>query len=148
MLPRSSKTNFSSNIPALEGVHPTQEYVADLQSKPVKDFPDIDEENEEGHGDHEESHQITAGGNDENESDFLQLLPKKDFSDLFQQFFVVEHKKLTLLQSKILLARDFNPNTLISNIDAHEIQMLRQHLYDLQVNIFQNPKGQQYDTLW
>ncbi len=147
MLPRSSKPTLSSSIPALEGVHPIQEYVADSESNPVKDFPDIDEENDKDNGGHEESHQITSGGNDNGESDFMHLMPKKDFRDLFEHFFVVEHKNLTLLQSKILLERDLNPSELISDIDALKIHVLRQHLYDLQVNFFKNPKGQQYDIL-
>ncbi|PAU94990.1 hypothetical protein CK503_05880 [Aliifodinibius salipaludis] len=149
MLSRSSKPSSSSSIPALGGVHPIQEYVADLQSKPPKDFPDIDEENQDGNEDHEEAHQITAEGNNNSGSDFMQLMPKKDFSELFQQFFVVGHKKLTLLQSKILLERDTHSDALMapSNIDTHKIQVLRQNLYNLQVNIFKNPKGQQYNTL-
>lgn len=148
MLSQSSQTNRTSTIPAPGSVPPSQEYIADLQSHPTKNFPDIDEEDSEGEGEQGSSSKITSEEGTSGESDFNHLMAGKDFSELFQQFFVVGHKQLTFLRSKIFLNRDVNPDTLItpSELNAPKIQTLRKQFYQIQTVLFKNPKGTQYDA--
>lgn len=146
MLPRSSQTTRTSTIPAPGSIHPLQEYLADVKSG--KDFPDIDEDDAEGNGEQHSSSQVTAAAENNGEIDFNELVATKDFSELFRQFFVVGHKELVILKSKIFLDRDMNPDTLLkpSDVNAHKIQALREQLYKLQMSLFKNPKGRQYDA--
>lgn len=148
MLPRSSQTNRTSTIPAPGSIHPLQEYLADVQSNSGKDFPDIDEEDADGNEEQHSSSQITTNAENNGDVDFKQLVTNKDFSELFRQFFVVGHKDLVLLKSKILVDREVNPNALLkpSDVNAHKIQALREQLYKLQMALFKNPKGRQYDV--
>lgn len=147
MLPRSSQTNRTSTIPAPESIHPLQEYLADVQSKSGKDFPDINDEGAEENEEHHSSSQITADRGKDELAGFQQLITNKDFSVLFRQFFVVGHKELVILKSKILLDRKESSNALIkpSDVNAHNIEALREKLYNLQMAFFNNPKGRQYD---
>ncbi len=149
MLSPPSQTNRSSTIPAPGSIHPLQEYLSNLQSEPPEDFPGLDEENDESENEQKSSQRVTNGG-EHGQPDFTHLVSNKDFSELFKQFFVVGHKKLAFLRSELLLKRDVNPNTLItpSDINAHKIQALREHLYRLQMTFFKNPKGKQYNTLF
>ena len=146
MLSRSSKTSRTATIPATPSVHPLQEYIADLHSKPPKDFPDINDEDGEENGEHDSSSPITPEKSN-GETDFKPLMSNKNFEELFQQLFVVGHKQLVVLRSKILLDRKVNPDTLItpSDINAHKIQAIRNQLYKLQMTFFRSPKGMQYD---
>ncbi len=144
-----SHTSRTATIPAPESVHPLQKYVADLHSSPQKNFPDIDDEDPEGHGEGHSSSQISSGSENDEEPAFTQLMPNKDFEELFQQFFVVGHKDLLLLRSKILLNRNINSKTLItpSDINAHKIHALRKKLYMLQMDLLTRVKGTQYNIL-
>ncbi|MEL7833564.1 hypothetical protein [Fodinibius sp. Rm-B-1B1-1] len=148
MLPRSSQTNRTSTIPAAGSIHPLQEYLADVKSQSGKEFPDIDEDDAEGNGEQHSSSQVTTSAENNGEVDFNELVTNKDFSELFRQFFVVGHKELVILKSKIFSNRDMDPDSLLkpSDVNAHKIQALRKQLYKLQMTLFKNPKGRQYDT--
>lgn len=149
MLSNSSHTNRASTIPAPEEILSPQQYRADLQAPPTGEFPDLDSEHP-----NEEDQQTSSADNvsntgDGEESEFNQLMRRQDFSEMFNEFFVTGHKKLFLLQSKILKERNIYTTTLVvpSSINVHKIETLRKHLYRLQTVFFKSPKGQQYDTV-
>lgn len=147
MLPRSSQPSKTDTIRAPESVHPLQEYLSDVQSNAGKDFPDIAEEDGEDDAEQEGSSHINTTEERIDDSDFSDLMPTKDFGELFEQFFVVNHNELFILQSKFFFQRDVSSTTLLtpSDINAHKIQVLRYQLYKLQMTLFKNPKGREYD---
>ena len=144
MLSPPSKTSEPSTLRAPESVHPLQEYV---QSNTEKDFPDIAEDDADDSGEQEASSHISTKEGDTSSSDFTDLMPQKDFGELFEQFFVVHHNDLFVLRSDIFLKRDINPDTLLapSDINAGKIQALRNQLYQLQMILFEQQKGSEYD---
>jgi len=147
MLSRPSQTSKTDTIRAPESVHPLQEYLSDVQSDAGKNFPNIAEEDEEDNEGQKASSHIDTTEGDADDSDFTDLMPTKDFGELLQQFFVIDHNELFVLRTKFFLQRDINPTTLLtpSDINTHKIQVLRNQLYQLQITLFKNPKGQEYD---
>lgn len=145
MLSRSSKPN-TSTISSPESISHLQKYFDDLQSQPVSSFPSIEEqESEEGKEDSASPEQKNLEG--KNGANLVDLMPNKDFGEIFNRFFVAGHKKLLLLQSDILSERDFEESLLaLSDNNTEDIQALREHCYQLQMVLFRSPKGHTYDT--
>lgn len=148
MLSNSSQTSRASTIPAPEEILSSQQYRSDLQTPPTGDFPDLDGEHHNNENQQASSAEHTSGTTKRGKSEFEQLMGRRDFSEMFNNFFVTGHKKILLLQSKILKGRNINTTSLLvpSSLNIHKIEALRRQLYRLQTVLFTTPKGQQYDT--
>jgi len=147
MLSRSSQISRNTSLPALESVHSLQEYLPDVQPDSNKEFPDISDEDSESDEKQGSPSDVATEIQNDGASDFTALMPTKDFGELFEQFFVDDHKQLFTLRSKILLEKDGHSSTFLPTSEANieKLQELRTQLYKLQLVIFQHPKGREFD---
>lgn len=142
----SHHTNRASSIPAPEEILSTQPYRAKPKAPSSDNFPDLDEERSEDNKQASKAEKASGTSQDE-QSEFKHLMGRRDFAEMFNEFFVTGHKKLFLLQSKLLKERNINTTTLVvpSSINIHKMEALRRHLYRLQTVLFSTPKGKKYD---
>jgi len=124
-----------------------QEYLPDVQPDSNKEFPDISDEDSESDEKQGSPSDVATEIQNDGASDFTALMPTKDFGELFEQFFVDDHKQLFTLRSKILLKKDGHSSTFLPTSEANieKLQELRTQLYKLQLVIFQHPKGREFD---
>ncbi|MCW9705397.1 hypothetical protein [Fodinibius salsisoli] len=148
MLPRSSQTRYASGILSPENVHPLQNYVSDLQTNHFS-FPSLGNDEQEKEGQESSPSQKESLRAEEKSSDITNIISGDDFQEMLSCFFVTSHNKLRLLQSQLQNEINIDNNTLfdITDLNNHKIQEMRRHYYQLQMVLFQSPKGQQHDTL-
>lgn len=148
MLSRSSKIKTSSAVKSPGSIHALQGQLPDAQ--PPADFPSIEEEkgnNGENHSSSAEKEaQEQSPGNDS--PDFELLVPRKNFQELFNRFFILGHEKLLMLQKQIRQQQDIQNNSVLvlGDIDKQEVQALRRHYYQLQMLLFNMSKGKNHSS--
>lgn len=148
MLPHLSQKSRTSTIPASENIHPLQEYFSNLRFQPPPKFPELDTEYSDEEGKNNPSDTHSQESEKVKGTELAHLMADHDFGEMLNRFFVVGHKNLRLLQSRIRNQRNLDDNMLltITDLNAHKIQKLRNHYYQLQMAFFRTPKGKQYDT--
>ncbi|GAA5522483.1 hypothetical protein LQ318_12085 [Aliifodinibius salicampi] len=148
MLSRSSKIKSSSAVQSPGKVQYVQEYLSDVHAP--TDFPSIEEEKGSHGKDHSSSSEKEAQGQSpSNDSPDLELLvPRKNFQELFNRFFVLGHKQLLMLQTKIRKPKDPNNHSalVLGDIDNQKVQALRRHYYQLQMLLFNMSKGNNHSS--
>lgn len=149
MLSRASQTSRSSKIIIPEGIYPLQEYSSDLQTHPQDKFPKL--ENEDHQDQNNKSSELASDGEKTEEADdfgYSSLMPFNDFEEMFNRFFVTEHKKLMMIQAKIRGSSDFdqNPFRKLAELNLKHSLALRNHCYQLQMILYKSPRGRKYDA--
>lgn len=151
MLPRSQHTRRTATIPPPNDIPELQEYVADIKSDNTAEFLQIDPEQSKDETENDSSALQDKATERDKGSGFTEFMPYTDFREILSQFFVSGHKKLFLLQSKIRndleIPDDGSPPLIITNINVHKIEALRQHYYTLQIDSFFSSKGKKCDIL-
>lgn len=149
MLSRSSKIKTSSAIRSPDSVQPLQDYI----SKPhtpanfpavAKDLADNEKKEEEDSSASEDKR--GQKGEDFREMDLL--LPRNNFQELFNRFFILGHKQLLMLQARIRQERGVNRSTklMLRDIDNHQVHILRGQYYQLQMILFNMSKGNSHSS--
>jgi hypothetical protein len=149
MLSQSSKINYSTALQSAEDISFLGEYGINQDTAPPS-FPALKNDNSNQEEEHSSKTNKKETKHQENPSTDLQkLLPRQNFSELFNRFFVAGHKQILTIQSKIRMEKGIQEGPLLtlSALNAHKIQMLREHYYQLQMSLFKSPKGNQHDSI-
>lgn len=148
MLSRSSKIKSSSAVQSPGSIHSLQGQLPDAQ--PPTDFPSIEEEKGNNGEDHsspaEKDAQKQSPSNDS--PDLELLVPRKNFQELLNRFFVLGHKQLFMLQTEMRKQEDAHNNSVLvlGNIENQKVQALRRHYYQLQMLLFNMSKGKNHSS--
>lgn len=148
MLSRSSKIKYSSAVQSPGSIQSLQGDLPDVM--PSTNFPSIEEEKGNSLKDHNSPQEKEAREKtSRNDSPDLELLVAgKDFQELFNRFFVLDHKQLFMLQSQMRKQEDPHNNSVLSlgDIDDQKVQALRRHYYQLQMLLFNMSKGNNHSS--
>lgn len=146
MLARSAKTNYSSVIQSPGSVQPLERYITNLQAPAA--FPSL----ESDQTDKEEKNADEQQGDQSQRKKALQefelLAPRNDFQEMFNNFFVLGHKELLMLQAEIRSERGISNTYILAlhNIDNLQVQALRRQYYQLQMILFKMSKGDKHTS--
>lgn len=146
MLSRSSQ---QASVSSSDIIHPLEDYLSDLEPQP-SEFPKLDNEDPEDDPNNDTiEHREGEGWSDTDKEEITILLNQNSFKEMLRNFFVVRHKKLFLLRTRIYHEHTVNDNN-ISNLNFRSFpktESLRELIYKLQLIFFESPKGKTYDEI-
>jgi len=146
MLQKQTNISQSPSIHATQSIYPLTKQT--LQSTPPP-FPSIENDNEgKNKNDNVPKEDLSHNEHQEELLELADYTANIDIHELFNAFFVVKHKHLFILRSKIRHEQISGHQYLPALINIEQAQNLRERCYHLQFILIEIYKGKKFNRLF
>lgn len=146
MLSHSTKTSYLSEVRSIGGIPGEHEFNNPQAPAPTLTFPLIwakgNDKDEAG-----DSSSKNQEHNAKNSGSYAPdpLIPDQNFGEMLNNFFIVQHRQLLMIKSRIRREGHANSPDVLKSTSTKRFQNLRSHCYQVQMILYEIPKGNRYD---
>lgn len=153
MLANTTPSNLSSVLETAEGVQAIQDYLSRYQARsPTPSFPSPSGDNNP----EDDTEEPILEQKKEEElqpydpTEISRLISNNDFQELLRRFLVLGYKEILMARFEIRRQRNIDLSSTLNwsktgTVKIKDFELLRKHLYQVQMNPFYNSKGTLFD---
>lgn len=145
----NSSSSVSSASNSLEGVQPVQGHISSPDaSAPAFPSPYAGNDGEKEGQEESSEQKIQQEQTLTDSPEIFRLTLDKDFQGVLDRFLTSGHEKILDLRSEMRKQRGVKESSLFFTglVSSEEFQALRKYLYQVQIDLFNTPKGARLDT--